>query len=182
MSQQIAVISVLVAWTCVAFAMLQLWTAGHRRAILGPAVVLLVGIVVAYRHGHGTGLEWLRSERLRSDAYALALLVATLATAAGWACSGSARRSAWSPIAATVAAFSSVVGGAASLALGRSSGYWDFCAVIVGGGVLALVAGATAARRGTTPDVRIVWATAAVIGVVSSLAGGMLLAAWRSLE
>ena len=50
-SQTIALIAVLVAWTSTTFLLLQLWTTGARRALLAPA---LVSSLVAPIAGRGT--------------------------------------------------------------------------------------------------------------------------------
>jgi hypothetical protein len=177
----IAITAVVAAWLACTFTILQLLELHARRALAAMVGVVAVGALALATRNHELGLEWLRSTRLRSDALALAVLPAALATATGVATTARARRSTWGPAAASMAALACAVTGVAALAIGRSGWYWEFVAVIVAGALLLLVGAATALRREVGPNERITYVGAALFGGFLVVGGSALLVAWRSL-
>ncbi len=181
MLELVAGTGVALAWLACVFTALQLADADERRGFVPLVLTLAAGAGIVLGRTGEFGVEWLRSASLRSDAYALGALPASVAVALATHATEDVRRSRWAPATAAIAALCCAAVGIAALAIGRSGWYWEFVAVIVGGVALAGVGLSAVLRRGASAEVRVVFGAAIAFGAFLAGGGVLLLVAWRSL-
>ncbi len=181
MLETIAFTALAATWMGCAFTALQLTAREDRRALLSLLAMVVAGILVLMTRTSPTGLGWIRSEALRSDALALGSLVPLLATATGTLLHRRVRTRAWALPTVAISSFSCAVASVCALAVGRSGWYWEFVATIVAGAMLTLVGALGATRASWNPDARIALGVAGAFGAFLAVGGILMLLAWRAI-
>lgn len=179
MLEFIAYSAVALAWLLCLFTVLQLSGREFRGALLAMALVLIGGIAIVAARNNSIGIGWMQSASLRSDAVALGVLPATLATCVGVLMAGRRARS-WAVPTAVASCMACAVAALAALAIGRSGWYWEFVAAILAGVLLAVIGTKAAMRRDSSANSRLVFGVAAAFGAFLALGGTALLFAWRA--
>lgn len=179
MLELVAYGAVAVAWLLCLFTVLQLSAPGSRRALVAMSLVLIAGIAVVAARNRTIGVGWMQNAELRSDAIALGVLPATIATCIGVLVAGSTARS-WATPTALLSCLACAIASFAALAIGRSGWYWEFVAAIVAGLLMAAVGSTAALRRDSSANERLVYGAAATFGVFLAIGGTALLVAWRA--
>ena len=180
MADAIASGAVAATWLAWCFVLLQFATTGRRIPTTIMLVSIAVGIaVLASRVGSNVGFEWLRGQRLRSDAFALGALVPVLSLALGtWMVDRRGTIQGSLPL--LLGSLACGAAGIAALAIGRSGWYWEFVAVVVAGVLLAATGALGAVRGSSSANVRIVLGSFAAFGGFLTVGGTLMLLAWQA--
>jgi hypothetical protein len=182
MLETFALVSLAATWLACTFTALQLIGSRDRIGLVALVAGVAVGFVLVATRSDFGDIEWLRDAARRSDALAIGALTATLGTVAGSMARPGTRRRTWAIVAAVSATIACAATGIAALALGRSSWYWEFVAVIVAGILMTSSTAAPALRRASPLETRVLAGGVAAFGGFLMVGATLLLLAWRALE
>jgi uncharacterized membrane protein len=178
---ELVTLAICAAWLGCLFVALNAWSANQRRISVVVLGCIALGAVLVLARDRLQGLEWLRSERLRSDAVAIAALVPCVATGLGVVSTRTGRHSTWMLATGILVALAATFAGVGAIAIGRAGWYWEFVTVVVAGAAIAALGALGALRRAAGANERIVFGTAGTFGVFVAISGGAMLLAWRSI-
>jgi hypothetical protein len=178
---ELVTLALCAAWLGCLFIALNAWSANQRRVTVVVLACIALGVVLILARDRFQGFEWLRSERLRSDAVAIAALVPCVATSLGVLSARTARRSTWMLVIGILVAFSATFAGIGAIAIGRAGWYWEFVTVVVAGVAMATLGTVGASRGDAGVNERIAFGAAATFGTFVAIGGGAMLVAWRSI-
>lgn len=180
-ASEIAFACVAVVVAALAFTLLQLGSDRRPHGLLAAAGVLLLGVaLIATQSYSGFGVGWLRDAARRSDAIAFGVGLPVLAMLVG-VCAARALRTTWAQATLATSALACICGSLTAVVIGRSSWYWEFFALIVGGIALATISAPGTFDRTASPNRRVVLGTFAAMGTFTVLGGLVLTLAWVSL-
>lgn len=180
MTEQLGIACLAACAILAGFVLLQLVSERRRRGSAAWAATLIAAMLALTVGSTGDGIGWIGDAARRGDVIGLGITFSVAAVTIG-VIAGGAHRTHWGQISCVAGAMLGVAGALAAVAIGRSTGHWEFVALVTCGAALTVIGALGARDRTASADRRIVVGAAAALGLFTTIGGTALGIAWSSL-